>query len=41
MEYMAAAVTVRFVPSLGTGNALAPWKPESLSFSTPSAIATS
>ncbi len=41
MEYMAAAVTLRLVPSLGTGAALAPWYPESFSFSTPMAMATS
>ena len=38
---IAAAVRVRFVPSLGIGNALRPWNPESFTFSTPRAIAVS
>jgi hypothetical protein len=41
MEYMAAAVTLRLVPSFGTGAAFAPWKPESFNFSTPRDMATS
>ena len=41
MENEPAAVRVRVVPSLGTGKALSPWKPESFTFSTPTAIATS
>ena len=38
---MAAAVSVRWVPSVGMGNALSPWNPESFTFSTPTAAATS
>ena len=38
---MAAAVSVRAVPSLGIGKALRPWYPESFTFSTPTAMATS
>jgi len=41
MENMAAAVRVRLVPSLGMGKAFSPWYPESLTFSAPTAIATS
>ena len=41
MENMAAAVRVRAVPSLGMGKALRPWYPESLTFSAPTAMATS
>ena len=38
---MAAAVRLRAVPSLGTGKALRPWKPVSLTFSAPTTITVS
>ena len=41
IENIAAAVSVRPVPSFGGGTALSPWKPPSLVFSTPIAIAVS
>jgi hypothetical protein len=41
MLNIAAAVSVRAVPSPGTGNALSPAYPLSFTFSAPTAIATS
>ena len=41
MENIAAAVSVRAVPSPGGLTALRPWNPLSFTFSAPSAMATS
>ena len=41
MENIAAAVSVRAVPSPGGFMALSPWNPLSLTFSAPTAMATS
>ena len=40
-ENIAAAVSVRLVPSVGIGKALRPAYPESFTFSAPRAITTS
>ena len=41
IEYMAAAVSVRTVPSFGGWMPVRPWRPLSFTFSTPTVMATS